>query len=95
MPGHSLWYEAVSALPVGMPLHLGHRPRTPAVQKMEGLLARWALAIQENDFQIVYWKSQHNGNADALSRKAPDPRCITATTVALPGTTADIQQGQR
>ena len=66
-----------------------------SAQKMEGLLARWALAIQEYDFQIVYRKGQHNGNADALSRKAPDPRCITATTVALPGTTADIRQGQK
>ena len=32
---------------------------------MEGLLCRWALAIQEYDFQIEYKKGS---NADALSR---------------------------
>ena len=40
-----------------------------AGQKMEGLLARWALSMQEFDFAIVYRKSTENGNADALSRK--------------------------
>ena len=36
-------------------------------QKMEGLLCRWALAIQEFSFEIVYRKGSTNGNADALS----------------------------
>ena len=37
-------------------------------QKMEGLLCRWSLAIQEYDFTIRYPKGFLNGNADALSR---------------------------
>ncbi|KAL5503413.1 hypothetical protein EMCRGX_G010361, partial [Ephydatia muelleri] len=41
-----------------------------SAQKMEGLLCRWALAIQEYDFQIEYKKGSQNGNADALSRRS-------------------------
>ena len=37
-------------------------------QKMEGLLCRWSLAIQEYDFTIKYRKGFLNANADALSR---------------------------
>ena len=40
-----------------------------SAQKMEGLLCRWALAIQENDFHIAYRKGSLNSNADALSRR--------------------------
>jgi len=36
-------------------------------QKMEGLLARWALATQEFDFTISYCKGVEHGNANALS----------------------------
>ena len=36
-------------------------------QKMEGLLARWALATQEFSFTISYRKGVEHGNADALS----------------------------
>ena len=39
------------------------------VQKMEGKLARWALAIQEYDVTIKYRKGNQNNNADALSRR--------------------------
>ena len=39
-----------------------------SAQKMEGLLCRWALAMQEYSFQIVYCKGSLNANADALSR---------------------------
>ena len=38
-------------------------------QKMEGLLARWALAAQEYTFTIMYRNGSANKNADALSRK--------------------------
>ncbi len=39
-----------------------------SAQKMEGMLCRWALAMQEYDFQIVYRKGTLNANADALSQ---------------------------
>ena len=41
-------------------------------QKMEGLIARWALAMQEFDFTITYRKGVEHGNADALSRQCID-----------------------
>ena len=34
----------------------------------EGRLCRWALALQEFDFEIKYRRGSSNGNADALSR---------------------------
>ena len=40
-----------------------------STQKMEGMLYRWALAIQEYNFDIVYRKGKLNTNADALSRR--------------------------
>ena len=40
-----------------------------SAQKMEGLLCRWALALQEYDFHIEYKKGSSNSNADALSRR--------------------------
>ena len=66
-----------------------------SAQKMEGLLARWALAIQEYDFHIVYRKGQHNNNADALSQKAHRPLDVTAASVALPAAMEDIRQSQQ
>jgi len=60
-----------------------------SAQKMEGLLARWALAIQEYDFTITYRKGQDNGNADALSRKAH-----TAATTQVQLCTNELRQQQ-
>ena len=51
-----------------------------SAQKMEGMLCRWALAIQEYDFHIVYRKGSLNANADALSRTNNTPRAITLAT---------------
>ena len=52
-----------------------------SAQKMEGMLCRWALAMQEYDFQIVHRKGSLNTNADALSRLHISP---CAVTLAIP-----------
>ena len=39
-----------------------------SAQKMQSLLSRWAQAIQEYTFDIVYRKGTDNTNADSLSR---------------------------
>ena len=66
-----------------------------SAQKMEGLLCRWALALQEYTFTIVHRKGTLNGNADALSRR---PHSVASTLpVALTSTTDDtiaLQQAQ-
>ena len=48
-----------------------------SAQKMQGLLCRWALAMQEYNFDIVYCKGSLNGNADALSRATVSPCALT------------------
>ena len=52
-----------------------------SAQKMEGMLCRWALVMQEYDYRIMYRKGALNGNADALSRITTLP---CAATVAMP-----------
>ena len=58
-----------------------------SAQKMEGMLCRWALAMQEFDFDISYRKGSLNTNADALSRRAGsgvvDTVAVTSTKVSL------------
>ena len=54
-----------------------------SAQKMEGMLCRWALALQEYDFDIEYRKGKQNVNADALSRKY-SPCAITQIDSHLP-----------
>ena len=63
-------------------------------QKMEGLLAHWALATQEYDFTILYRKGSANGNADALSRKPTYTKEQYATTLCLPKLLPDLRQHQ-
>ncbi len=47
-------------------LFTDHKPlQWLSAQKMEGLLCRWALALQEYEFDIVYRKGIVNNNADA------------------------------
>ena len=65
-----------------------------SAQKMEGLLCRWALAMEEYNFDIVYRKGSLNGNADALSRLPATTSTTVAMTSATPKVT-DIQQAQR
>ena len=65
-------------------------------QKMEGLLCRWALAMQEFDFIIKYRKGSQNGNADALSRNiACSPTVIAATQFVPDPIKKDIQEAQQ
>ena len=40
-----------------------------SAQKMEGLLCRWALALQEFDFKISYKPGSQNVSANALSQR--------------------------
>eukprot|EP00731_Ephydatia_muelleri_P000732 Em0001g732a len=68
-----------------------------AAQKMEGLLCRWALAIQEFSFEIVYRKGIANGNADALSRREPEMETPHAamTTVYAGFTPEELKKAQK
>ena len=64
-------------------------------QKMEIMLCRWTLSIQEFNFDIAYRKGSLNTNADALSRR-DQPHCpeVTALTVSIesPKQLAQCQQ---
>ena len=63
-------------------LYTDHAPlQWLAEQKMEGMLFRWALAMQEYTFKIMYCKGSANTTADALSRL---PSIPCALTVFLP-----------
>ena len=56
-----------------------------SAQKMEGLLCRWALALQEFNFTIKYCKGSTNNCADALSRQEVqmgDKFCATTGILA-------------
>ena len=64
-----------------------------SAQKMQGLLSRWALAMQEYMFDIVYRKGTENTNADSLSRNpvpTAHPVAITSSQLII----ADIQRAQ-
>ena len=79
---------------LGRPFQLvtNHAPlQWLSAQKMEGLLCRWDLAMEEYNFQIVYCKSTLNGNADALSCR---PHSISAP-VAITSTTKQITDVER
>ena len=73
MFGCCVCHEAIS------PLYLLGRPFTLitdhaqlqwlSAQKMEGMLCRWALSMQEYTFTIQYRSGSQNANANALSRR--------------------------
>ena len=82
MPGYSFAMKQFRHYLLGRKFQLltDHSPlQWLSSQKMEGLLCRWALALQEYDFKIKYYKGSLNGNADALSR-CIHPETSTAAT---------------
>lgn len=60
-------------------------------QKMEGKLCRWALQLQEFEFEIRYRKGSQNSNADALSRQ---PTIAVTEVLCGPSTNQELQQAQ-
>lgn len=54
-----------------------------STQKMEGLLCRWALSMQEYTFTIEYWSGLQNTNADALSRRDSLPKIVSSTLTQI------------
>ena len=54
-----------------------------SAQKMEGMLARWALAMQEFTFTTQYQKGKDNRNADSLSRQPQSSPDTVAATVSV------------
>ena len=61
---------------------------------MEGLLCRWALALQEYTFTVVHRKGILNGNADALSRRPPDSAPLPVAVTSTTEYTNDLEQAQ-
>ena len=57
---------------------------------MEGLLSRWALALQEYDFTIKYRKGVQNSNADALSRCYPQKE--SSAVIVAPETNKELMK---
>ena len=64
-------------------------------QKMEGLLCRWALALQEYDFTIKYRKGSLNANADALSRCIHPETSTAATQISGDPFKVTLQEAQQ
>ncbi|KAL5479377.1 hypothetical protein EMCRGX_G022895 [Ephydatia muelleri] len=84
---------------LGRPFQLctDHAPlKWLAGQNMEGILCRWAIALQEYTYTILYRKGTLNGNADALSRRAdPKKSPAAATAVQTNMTMEDIRRAQQ
>ena len=78
-------------------LHTDHAPlQWLSAQRMEGLLCRWALALQEYSFTIVYHRGALNANADSLSRcshtNITAPTAATFCSIGIPPQTLQAAQ---
>ena len=63
-----------------------------SAQKMEGMLCRWALALQEFDFKVSYRPGSRNGNANALSRVSVGATSVETSVAHHDQLKADQQQ---
>lgn len=77
-----------------------HRPlQWLSAQKMEGLLCRWALSMQEYTFSMEYRSGSQNTNADALSRRDSDltPQTVQSALTQVSNSEAKqaLQDAQR
>ena len=67
-------HQTFSPLSVWSSLHGVYGPRGSQITseystpQPSGKLARWGMAIQELDIEILHWSGKHNANANALSR---------------------------
>ena len=59
-----------------------------SAQKMEGLLCRWALSMQEYTFTIQYRSGSQNVNADALSRRDSPPKIFPSALTQISNSAA-------
>jgi len=62
-----------------------------SAQKMEGLLCRWALSMQEYTFTIQYRSGSQNVNADALSRRDSPPKIFPSALTQISNSAARQQ----
>ena len=66
-----------------------------SIQKIEGMLCRWALAMQEYSFYIEYHRGSLNSNADALSRRVLHTTVSAATQIPQQDTKDELRQAQQ
>ncbi|EDW26678.1 GL19007 [Drosophila persimilis] len=50
-----------------------------SIESSTGRIARWALELQQYDFEVAYRKGQLNVVADAMSRQPLAERCLRTT----------------
>ena len=83
---------------LGRPFRLitDHEPlQWLSAQKMEGMLSRWALAMQEFCFTIEYRKGSLNSNADALSRREATQHISAATQIQVTEAKEELREAQQ